>query len=267
MKLEKRNTKLGLVAVLGILLASQCAHAKIEGAVSQEHFFDSKKTLTPEIKVQKEAKIQEYWSENALQINKYKPFFMLSNKELYNFKPEPKKTYSYKVPSVYNVSFKSSKVKTVSFDKTDQIKTLRELKDIDKAKEANKAPKDAKSTTNLQALKMYEKMKSTNVDADEKINVAITLKETKRYPNYQLALNLLDEVTEKEPYNAYAFFIKGEVYSAKKDIEHAVINYVEALRINPYSKKSYLGLARVIEPTNKALAQKYYEKAKETKSL
>jgi len=38
-------------------------------------------------------------------------------------------------------------------------------------------------------------------------------------------------------------------------------NYVEAIKLNPTSKQSYLGIAKILENKNKELAKKYYEMA------
>ena len=175
---------------------------------------------------------------------------MLSSKELYNLKPE-KKTNTlnrYAAPSVYNISFKTASVKKISLSPVPQ-KALTVVK---------KEP----TVQDLQSIALYENAKNQGVEPEQKIDTAILLKATKNTSNYKLAIDLLDDVTKKEPYNAYAYYIKGELYSVQSDTENAIKNYIEALKVNPYSKQSYLGIAKILEPTNKILAQKYYEKAK-----
>lgn len=111
--------------------------------------------------------------------------------------------------------------------------------------------------SNSELYDLIQKEQSAeSADLEKKINDALTDKD------YSLALNLLNDLIAQEPYNAYAFYQKGEIYSQKKDFDSAMKNYVAALKINPASQQCYLSIAKILEPTNKELAQKYYEKAK-----
>lgn len=229
--------------------------AKIDGGISKSHFFDNEKTLMTEITPNKTLKTAKYWEKNLLYFNKYKPLFMLSNKDLYNLMPEENVSVIQRIatPTVYNISLKTASIKTVSLAPQ---KTIKPAKATMLTKPTPTAKPYAASSS------VYEQAKNPGVEPEEKVNAAITLKNSKNPANYTLALDLLNDVTEKEPYNAYAFYLKGEMYAAKKDFENAMKNYVEALKINPSSKQCCTGIAKILEPTNKELAQKYYARAK-----
>lgn len=94
-----------------------------------------------------------------------------------------------------------------------------------------------------------------DVSLEKKVNDYLSEK------NYPSAIKFLNDVTGKEPYNAYAFYLKGQVFLKQNDFENAMKNYVQALKINPLSQQCYLSIARILEPTNKKLSDKYYEKA------
>lgn len=231
---------------LGILPS----YAKIEGKISKQHFYDTEKTIMPEVETDTTIRTGKYWEKNLFYLNRYRPLFMLSNKELYNLMPEKKVSIVQRIntPSVYNISLKSTSISAIM--PTPSIKKQ-------EVKKKTSTPK----ISDIQSLALYEQAKNQGVDCDKKVDTALILKETKIASNYKLAIDLLDDVTRDEPYNAYAFCIKGELYSKKNDSENAMKNYVEALKLNPYSKQSCLGIAKILEPTNKTLAQKYYDKA------
>ncbi len=224
------------------------AFAKIEAEVSRNYFYDTEKTIMTETPVNRNIRTESYWSKNLFYFNKYRPIFMLSNKELYNLMPTEKVSIVQRIstPCVYNISLKSSPIKSISLTKANQDKSA-------VAKENN--------VSNQYLNLYYEQAKNSDVDSDKKIDTAILLKDSKTISNYNLAIDLLDDVTKKEPYNAYAFYLKGEIYLSKKDSENAMKNYIQALKINPTSKQSCLGIAKILEQTNKELSKKYYDKA------
>jgi len=247
MNLSKKAIILSFALGLGILPS----FAKIDGKVSTGHFYDMKKTIMSEVIVDKNIKTEKYWEKNLFYFNKYRPLFMLSNKELYDLMPKDNVSVVQRIstPSIYNISLKSSSIKTVSFSS------------IAKKQEQPKAViSDENSDSKI--ISIYEKAKSAEIDPEQKVEAAVSLKNSKNPSGYDLAIDLLDEVIKKEPYNAYAYYLKGEVYAAQNKPEPAMRNYIEALKINPASKQSCLGIAKILEPTNKILAQKYYEKAR-----
>lgn len=251
MKLIGKLIILSIIWGLGILPS----FAKIDGKVYKNCFYDTDKTIMTEIVPNKTLKTGNYWEKNLFYFNKYRPLFMLSNRELYDLMPKEHVSVVRRIttPSVYNISLKNSSIKTVSFNSTPPaFKKPAEVKKV--------VAKVNKTDTNL--FSQYEEAKNPQTEPEKKIEAALSLKESKNISNYKLAIDLLDDVTIKEPYNAYAFYIKGELFAGCKDSENAIKNYVEALKLNPTSKQSCLGIAKVLEPTNKQLAQKYYERAK-----
>ena len=260
-----------LVAVVGIV---QCGNSPswgfFDGSVSKNNFYDTKNTIMPELTPETDLKTGKYWEKNLFYLNKYRPIFMLSNKELYNLMPEKKVSVFQRVttPSVYNISLKQSAVKKITISPIP--------KKIDTTNEAKASPWATPQFAKTPAAKtssfeqnqiakanfLFEQAKNQGVDTDKKIDTALILKETKTAQNYALALDLLDDVTREEPYNAIAYNIKAEIYLEKNDTKSAMENYIEVLKLNPYSKESCLGIAKILEPTNKPLAQKYYDRAK-----
>ena len=240
-----------IIFFISILPSSALMDAKI----SKGHFYDTDSTIMSEIAPEKALSTGEYWTRNVFHLNKYRPLFMLSNKELYNLMPQDRVSVSQRIstPSVYNISLKTSSITKISLNPQQNLIQ----KHIISKKIAEKP-----INQNAKLIGLYEQAKSQNTDLEKKIDVAVLLKESKKTANYALAFDLLDEVTAKEPYNAYAFYLKGELYAQKKDFENAIKNYAEALKINPMSKQCCLGLAKVLEPTNKPLALKYYALAK-----
>ena len=234
--------------------------AFFNGKISKNHIFDSQTTLMNDLPDIKDLKNDEYWTKNIFYLNKYRPLFMISNKDLYEIAPkeEVNPVESQVVtPSVYNISFKTSSISSVSFKPIVSAKFNQHKKPVTRKKTVV-ASKD--SVKNNLALK-YEQAKNPGVDSDEKIQVAVMLKNTKNPANYNMAFDLLNDVIRKEPYNAYAFYLKGALYAQRRDSANAMKYYVQALKINPLSKQTCLGIAKVLEPTNKTLAQKYYQKA------
>lgn len=219
-------------------------------SISKSHYYDPEKTIMVEIEPNKTLKTGKYWEKNLFYTNKYRPLFMLSNKELYDLMPTENVSIVQRIttPSVYNISLKTASIKTISLNQP-RIKPV---------VQASKKQNTNSQNTNI----IYEQAKNPNVEPEKKIEAALLLQKSKTPSNYKLAIDLLDDVTNKEPYNAYAFYLKGELYALKRDSQNAIKNYVEALKINPVSKQCCLGIAKILEPTNKQLAQKYYEKAK-----
>lgn len=227
------------------------AYANISGGISQTNFYDTEKTIMTDLAADKEIVTEKYWSKNLFYPNKYKPLFMLSNKDLFDL-AAPKKISRIQrneVPSVYNISFKTSSIKTVSL-KTVQKETT------------NKVGLLPPQSGTLDLLSAYEQAKNSDAEIEDKINTAVTLKNSKTPTNYKLALDLLNDVTKAEPANAYAYYLKGELFALQNSPKSAMKNYIEALKINPTSKQCYTGIAKILEPNNKELAQKYYDMAK-----
>lgn len=240
-----------LLIILG--LKTLPSFAKIDGEISKGHFYDTDKTIMTEIVPNMTIKTGKYWEKNLFYFNKYRPLFMLSNKELYDLMPKENVSVVQRIttPTVYNISLKTASIKTASFNSSPP---------------ENPAPKKVISNVNIQQpdsklVSIYEQAKNPDIEPEEKIKAALTLKASKNSSNYTLALDLLDDVIAKEPYNAYAFYLKGELYSEQNDFKNAMKSYIEALKINPYSKQSCLGIAKILKPTNKELAQKYYDRA------
>lgn len=252
MKLSKKLTILSIIFGLGGLPLL----AKIDGEISQNCFYDTDKTIMTEIIPDKTLKTGKYWEKNLFYFNKYHPLFMLSNKELYDLMPKEPASVVYRIttPSVYNISLKTASIKTVALKSPPVVPK--------KQAEVKKVVDKTASKPDLNLISQYEQAKNPETEPEAKIETALSLKESKNPSHYKLAIDLLDDVTIKEPYNAYAFYLKGELYSKQKDFESAMKNYVEALKLNPSSKQCCLGIAKILEPTNKTLAQKYYDRAK-----
>jgi len=233
--------------------------AKIDGEISKDHFYDTDKTIMTETSLNKTLVTGKYWEKNLFYLNKYRPLFMLSSKELYDLMPNEKVSVVQRIatPSVYNISLKTSSIKKVSLT---PIPVKKEAKSGNTLQKNDNSVKSQES--DLKLISLYEQAKNPDVEPEKKVDAAILLKESKKFSNYKLAIDLLNDVTNKEPYNAYAFYLKGELYFEQKDSGNAIKNYVESLKINPTSKQCCLGIARILEPTNKELAKKYYDKSK-----
>lgn len=246
-----------LIFTLMFYFGALPSFSKIDGNVSREFFYDNHSAIMTDTETAPEIKTGKYWDKNMFEANKYRPIFMLSNKELIKLMPEQKISVVQRIhtPSIYNISLKSATIKSVSLKPLNNKKTEAKKAEIKKIVPIAKKP-------DVNTISKYEQAKNKGVSAEEKLNTAIIIMGTNKASNYDLAIDLLDDVTQKEPYNAYAFYLKGELFAQKKNSEKAIQNYVEALRINPISKQSYLGIAKVLEPTNKELAQKYYERAR-----
>lgn len=251
MKLIKKITILSIIWGLGILPS----FAKIDGEVSKNCFYDTDKTIMTEITPNKTLKTGNYWEKNLFYFNKYRPLFMLSNKELYDLMPKEHVSVVYRIttPSVYNISLKTASIKTVSLNS--KPPAPKKPAEIQKAVVKVNRP-------DISLISQYEEAKNPQIEPEKKIETALSLKKSHDTSNCKLAIDLLDDVTRKEPYNAYAFYLKGEIYAERKDSENAMKNYIEALKLNPASKQSCFGIAKILEPTNKMLAQKYYDRAK-----
>lgn len=244
--------------------------AKIETGISQTHFYDTEKTIMKEVSNEAPPRTEKFWSNNPFYFSKYRPLFMLASKELYDLTPLAERANIVQrvvAPSVYNVSLKNSSIVSVSLKPESSSMARPVIKDsrahFNPMQNAT-TPVIAVAQPNFEDRKYifeYERAKNPYVDSDEKIEAASFLKESKSFSHHKMALDLLDDVTRKEPYNAYAFYLKGEIFAKDKSPQNAIKNYVSALRLNPTSKQCYIGIARILEPTNKSLAQKYYEKA------
>ena len=236
------------------------SYAKIDGGISKTNFYDTNKTIMTEFQPNKELTTGKYWEKNLLRTNKYRPLFMISNKELFDFtkKEEVFETQRVSAPTVYNISLKSSSVSKISLGTKQAVNKVQKPIALQKPKPVEKT----NASVLLQMNSIYEQAKNPDVEADAKIDAAIKLKNSKTISSYFKAIDLLNDVTKKESYNAYAFYLKGEIYSAQKDSQNAMKNYVEALKINPTSKQCYLGVAKILDSSNKELAQKYYAMAK-----
>lgn len=232
-------------------------NAQFDGKITKNSFYDTEKTIMMEVAPYKVPKTAKYWEKNPFYSSKYRPLFMLSNKELYDLMPRENTSVVniINAPSVYNISLKSQSIKHISY--TQPAKQADAVKKI-----AQEIKPTKKLNPSISSIQVYEQAKNPEVDSDRKIEAAIALKGYKKSSDTNLAIDLLDDVIKKEPYNAYAFYLKGELYFEKKCFEDSMKNYVEALKINPYSKQSYLGIAKILEPTNKELAMKYYAKAR-----
>lgn len=244
MRLIEKIMVLSIILTAGVLPS----FAKLEGSISKGHFYDVEKTIMTDVIPNQTLKTGKYWEKNLLHFNKYRPVFMLSNKELYDLMPRENVSVVQRIiaPSVYNISLKTASIKKVSLTSSQPTNLLTPVK---------VKPSESQA-------KIYEQAKNPDIEPEKKIDAAVSLMESKNPSDYSLAIDLLDDVIKKEPYNAYAFYLKGELYSKQKDSEKAMKNYVEALKINPTSKQCCLGIAKILEPTNKCLAQKYYDRAK-----
>jgi tetratricopeptide (TPR) repeat protein len=256
--MKSKNVNLFLIiSFLTLSLGILPSFAKMNGTVSKNHFYDTETTLINDVLPKKILKTEEYWDKNIFYVNKYRPLFMLSNKELYDLIPKQRTSIVQRIttPSVYNISLKTASIKKISLS-TGLISQKQEQKQ----KPQNITHKTSKIDDSL--ILKYEQAKNINTASTQKIETAIILKESKNIANYLLAIDLLNAVTQAEPYNAYAFYIKGEIYFAQEDFKNAMKNYIAALKINPYSKQSYFSIAKILEKTDKELAKKYYDKAK-----
>lgn len=157
-------------------------NAKINGNISQSYFYDLERTIMSEVAQSQEIKTGKYWEKNFFVQGKYRPIFLLSNKELYNFvqKPDVKILREQKIPSIYNVSLKNP---------------------------------------------------------TKKIQPTPT------------------------PSSAQTYCDKAEMYYAMGNYEQAMKNFIQSYRIDPTNKQSCLGIAKILNRTNRELAQKYYSKA------
>ena len=251
-----KNTTVFLITLaLGLNLVVLPSFAKIDGGISKNNFYSTDNTIMSEIIPNKTLITEKYWEKNLFYFNKYRPLFMLSSKELYDLLPKEDISVMQRIrtPSVYNISLKTSSVRKISLVSSSPP-SRKEYKPTNIVAKNNKP--------DIKLISKYEQAKNPEIEPEKKLEVVIILKNSKNISNYKLALDLLDDVIKKEPYNAYAFYIKGELYSQQNDFENAMKNYIEALKINPYSKQSCIGIAKILELTNKELAQKYYDRAK-----
>lgn len=265
MRLINKLTILSILLGLGVP-----SFAKIEAGIMQTHFYDTEKTIIKEVALDTTLRTEKFWSNNPFYFSKYRPLFMISNKEIYDLKPVVERANVVQravSPSVYNVSLKNSSITSISL-KPESGNAPRVMVKDSRAQfnpvQNASAPIIVATPQKPEESRFifeYERAKNPYVDSDEKIEAANLLKASKSLSYHKMALDLLDDVTKNEPYNAYAFYLKGEIYAKDKSPQNAIKNYVAALRLNPTSKQCYLGIARVLESTNKSLAQKYYEKA------
>lgn len=268
MRLVEKITILSVMLGLGILPA----FARIEGKISKNHFYDTDKTIMIEETPDQTLKTGKYWSTNLFYFSKYRPLFMLSNKELYNLMPRENVSIVQRIttPSIYNISLKAASIKPISFNALPPANLPIAVKKNNSAPKPQVVPEKVtikeftakEVNSDIRLISQYEQSKNPETESEQKIETALLLKASKKISNYKLAIDLLDDVTRYEPYNAYAFYLKGDLYAEQQDNENAMKNYIEALRLNPTSKQPCLGIAKMLEPTNKELAQKYYDLAK-----
>lgn len=247
-----RNKKI-IISIMSLFFGIAPVFAKMDGRVSKGAFFDAEKTIMTEVLMDRTIKTGKYWEKNIFSSPKYRPLFMLSNKELFDLMPKENVSVSQRIatPSVYNISLKSAEIKSVSLALPNAP-----------AKAAKQEVHVRTQKTDAKSHLKYEQAKNPGVEPEQKLETAVSLKNSGTVANCNLAIDLLNDVTQKEPYNAYAYYLKGELFAQKKDFENAMKNYVQALKINPTSKQCYGGIAKILEPTNKQLAQKYYLLAK-----
>jgi tetratricopeptide (TPR) repeat protein len=262
------NKKFGFLVVpfvIGIALTSLPAAARLEGGIFQGHFYDTQSTIMSDIIPETTIKTGKYWDNNPLYFNRYRPLFMLSNKELYSVAPEKKESIFERIlaPSVYNISLKNSSVTRIS---------LSAQPPLPKAVAKKYPPVITRAVSELPSNPVAEEKPQSSLLAEnptvpiekrneEALNSTENLKDTNKTSNYNMPIDMLDEVTQKEPYNAEAFSAKGDIYYMQGDMEKAMQNYAQALKINPYCKQSCLGIAKILEQSDKPLAQKYFARA------
>ena len=236
---------LSFVLMLNILPAC----AGINGSISKSSFYDTEKTIMTDLSNDKTIITGKYWGKNLLYPYKYKPLFMLSNKDLVDLNPvkQTRVVKRVRIPAVYNISLTSASITPVSLKQ--EIKSIPQDDDL-----INANPE-------TDWISLYEQSKSSDVEVKTKIESAVLLRNSNKQSNYNLAIDLLDDVLQMEPYNAYAYYLKGELYSIQNSPELAMKNYIKALKINPASKECFIGIAKILEPKNKQLAQKYYNMA------
>ena len=269
MKTEKNRKNLIFVAVFATLtLGILPSYSEVNGGISKSHFYDAEKTIMTDVTPSTTIKTEKYWGKNLFYTNKYRPLFMLSNKELFDLMPRENTSIVQRIttPSIYNISLKTNSIKRVSLamptKKKGLLKTAMAISKPIPNSIDSKNRLESQSTPGIKLISAYEQAKNPEVEPEKKVDAAILLKNSNTVSNYALAIDLLDDVTRKEPYNAYAFYLKGELYSKQNDTQNAIKNYVEALKINPASEQCCIGIAKILEPTNKELAQKYYDRAK-----
>lgn len=244
----KLNSKFlfSIFFVITFLFTNLSASASIKGGILKSHFFDTQNTVMTQLNLDKSVKTGKYWDKNLFYVNRYRPLFMLSNKELYDLMPQEEQSVVQRIvaPSVYNISLKTASVTKISL-----APDRKSLKTVTVSKP-------------LSQNAIVEPLTNISTEtAEEKLNEAIFLKNTNKNSNYSIALNILNQVTKVEPYNAQAYCEKGDIYYLQGDMENSMRNYAQALKINPYCKEGCLGIAKILEPTDKVLAQKYLSRA------
>jgi len=233
--LNSKFTKLFLVASL-IISAPVFALDEIT---------DMQDSILLELPTYQNFSLSQYTVENLANKNNY--LFLLSNKDL--VRQEIKKTQKISnkisIPNVYTISLKP------------QLEAQPVLAQISTPAVSSISENLTNVSTSPIVLYNYAK----NGDTSSKIDVAIKLIEINQISTNMLAEDLLNEVLKSDSENPYAYYLKGNLDYNRKKYEDAMKNYVTSYKLNPYSVQSCLGIAKILDKTNKQLAQKYYEKA------
>lgn len=261
-----------MIFAIQLAFATLPASANLQGGVFKTNFIDTSDTISVEIKPETKIKLSKYWDTNFFCLNRYRPLFMLSNKDLIKLMPEHNQSVVERImtPSVYSISFRNSSITHISLKsqpviplkfakKYSPIITHNEnipTKTISIKNPEIKTITPPKDTTQLRPTKIAKEE-----SCEDLIKKAVMLKNTKKSANYTTALNILNQVLKKEPKNVTALIVKGDIYYQKGEMENSMQNYANAVRINPLSKDGCLGIAKILEQTDKMLAQKYFARA------
>ena len=213
------------------MFSANIASAKLVGSISSGYFYDNENTIMKENMEKKEIKNIKFWEKNEFKQNQFETYSIISNKDLYRVFPIKKTIIREKeIPTVYTISFKQATVQQISLNNSKKVEEDNNL--------------------------LYEKAKQTN-NIDEKISAVLKLKKT----NKSEALEILNQVILMDKNFAHAYYLKGEIYYSFEKYELSMENYAKAFQINPNSYQSCLGIAKILDKTNKELSQKYYQKA------
>jgi tetratricopeptide (TPR) repeat protein len=78
---------------------------------------------------------------------------------------------------------------------------------------------------------------------------------------YEKGLIILDKILELSPYDARAYFIKGQIFKEKGDTTQALAAFQVVTQQDPDNLDAYLQLAELCEKQNKPIALDYYANA------
>lgn len=84
------------------------SYAIMDATISKGHFYDTTSTIMKEVEPDKSMPSEEFWTRNVFRFNKYRPVYMLSNKDIFNLIPQENVSTTQRVsaPAVYYVSLK-----------------------------------------------------------------------------------------------------------------------------------------------------------------